>query len=77
MTLHIVDFQGNEGRISDDMSLTYAGPDEIAEQVETFLAELKADGMTAEEQMKSLVIELPQRTPIRSIEQIDDGSYDS
>lgn len=59
LPVRVADVPGSEGWISDELSLTRHGPVEFTESVEAFVAELEPDGVTSEEQLESLVVDLP------------------
>ena len=74
MPLYFIDRRGNEGTIEDDLDVSYAGPAEIAESVESCIDEVEDDAEASEEVFRSLFVELPERCAVREIGRIDGES---
>lgn len=74
MPLRFVDAHGEVGRIGDELSLSYGGAPRIDESVRGLIDEVQANVMDTDEQLETLIVELPGECPVREIERVDDRS---
>lgn len=73
MPLRFVDTNGVEGRIDDDLSLSYTGREDIAESIERCIRDIDANGEPIDEKLGSIVFELPEACAVRSVTRVGDG----
>ena len=73
MPLAFVDTYGREGRIDDDLSVTYPGDDGLAESIEAFIEEVEADAESAEEVFETLLVKLLNECDLREVRRVEDN----
>ena len=71
MPLALVDTYGREGRIEDDLSVTYPWDDGLAESIEAFIEEVEADAESAEEVFETLLVELLSECDLREVRRLE------
>ena len=62
---------GSEGRIEDDLSVTYLGDDGLTESIEAFIEEVEADAESAEEVFETLLVELLNECDVREVRRVE------
>ena len=71
MPLAFVDPQGREGRIDDDLGVTYFGDDGLAESIEAFIEEVESDAESDEEVLETLLVELLNECDVREVRRVE------
>lgn len=73
MPLAFTDTNGNEGRISDDLTVTHAAENGIVGAIEARIREIEADAAPGEDVLSRLMFVLVGEYEIREIRRIGDG----
>lgn len=74
MALYFVDTAGNRGTISDELTVSYRGPDDVTESLESCIEATRSEEDSVEDVFRTLFTELPEQCPVREVGRADQSS---